>query len=667
MKFSRLLSLLSIFIYMILSILQPASIAAMDGYNKGLQVASIGFSDDFEAATLGGDWSTNQTYNGVIEASSDYGYNSNRSAFLGQKVAGAATATLHLSLDLTGKIDVFLDFWARSTGGGAYRRVFISDDNGTNWKMISELSGASSTFSHHVFDIANAAEVNGLSLNNKFQIIFYFSHYDAKAGDGFVIDDVRMTTRSQEIASFPLAQDSFEVGIWNQGLYPQSYNEGTIEFNTDYVHLGGRSVFLGQKVAGAASASVHLLFDLTGQTDVLLDFWSRPTGDGAYRELYISDDNGANLTKIANLDSRLREFEHKSINIAAEAQKHGLTLNNKFRIIFSFRHYNARVGDGFVIDDLKIVRTSLSGKVYNQAATNGNEVVGAFVEACSADNVCQMITTNADGSYGFGDLATGTYALRALPPAGNNSMIGALGPITLAANTPLANQDIILPQATGTPAGTAITPRVGLINGVPSVFWRTPITLTQRACAGGTVSYQLYNDGVVVRNGNLTEVSAGNFSVEIAPLFPLHGTIQITVNIVCAGQAQEPITFNVWIDPSGVVVNTAGQPIQDATVTLYRADTANGPFTLVPSGSGIMSPANRVNPMKTNDKGAFGWDVIAGFYKVRAEKAGCTAPGSSQTYNETMVLTIPPPVTDLRVVLFCGEQANQIFLPFASR
>ncbi len=58
------------------------------------------------------------------------------------------------------------------------------------------------TFSHHVFDIANAAEVNGLSLNNKFQIIFYFSHYDAKAGDGFVIDDVRMTTRSQEIASF---------------------------------------------------------------------------------------------------------------------------------------------------------------------------------------------------------------------------------------------------------------------------------------------------------------------------------------------------------------------------------------------------------------------------------------------------------------------------------
>ena len=89
MKFSRLLSLLSIFIYMILSILQPASIAAMDGYNKGLQVASIGFSDDFEAATLGGDWSTNQTYNGVIEASSDYGYNSNRSAFLGQKVAGS--------------------------------------------------------------------------------------------------------------------------------------------------------------------------------------------------------------------------------------------------------------------------------------------------------------------------------------------------------------------------------------------------------------------------------------------------------------------------------------------------------------------------------------------------------------------------------------------------
>ncbi len=81
--------------------------------------------------------------------------------FSDKNVSGAASAFLKLAVDLTGKSDFFLDFWARSTGGGSYRRVFISDDNGTNWKMISELSGASSTFSNHMPDNANAAEVNG--------------------------------------------------------------------------------------------------------------------------------------------------------------------------------------------------------------------------------------------------------------------------------------------------------------------------------------------------------------------------------------------------------------------------------------------------------------------------------------------------------------------------
>jgi hypothetical protein len=82
-------------------------------------------------------------------------------------------------------------------------------------------------------------------------------------------------------------------------------------------------------------------------------------------------------------------------------------------------------------------------------------------------------------------------------------------------------------------------------------------------------------------------------------------------------------------------------------VTLSRSDLVGGPFTTVPNGSAIMSPSNRVNPDTTPANGKFGWDVLAGFYKVHAAKAGCTSADSA-------VMNIPPPVTNLVLVLNCG-------------
>lgn len=69
-----------------------------------------------------------------------------------------------------------------------------------------------------------------------------------------------------------------------------------------------------------------------------------------------------------------------------------------------------------------------------------------------------------------------------------------------------------------------------------------------------------------------------------------------------------------------------------------------------------MSPTNRNNPSLTNVQGLFGWDVITGYYKVRAEKAGCRSPNNGPlNYVETEVLQIPPPVTDISLVLDCGQ------------
>jgi len=81
-----------------------------------------------------------------------------------------------------------------------------------------------------------------------------------------------------------------------------------------------------------------------------------------------------------------------------------------------------------------------------------------------------------------------------------------------------------------------------------------------------------------------------------------------------------------------------------------------------------MSPANRTNPDLTDANGHFGWDVIAGLYKVRAEKAGCVAPSNpAQPYVESAVIEVPPPVTDLDLRLDCGINNVHLYLPVVRR
>ena len=165
----------------------------------------------------------------------------------------------------------------------------------------------------------------------------------------------------------------------------------------------------------------------------------------------------------------------------------------------------------------------------------------------------------------------------------------------------------------------------------------------------------------------MVESPAGTYTASIDALYPFSGDARVVITLQCPGGDPTQIPFNIWIDPSGVVVNTNGAPVPGATVTLYRADVASGPFDIVVSGSAVMSPGNRDNPMQTDTAGLFGWDVIAGYYTVRAEKSGCVAADNrSQPYAQTEVLTIPPPVTDLRLVLYCGEQAH-IYLPIVIR
>ncbi len=113
---------------------------------------------------------------------------------------------------------------------------------------------------------------------------------------------------------------------------------------------------------------------------------------------------------------------------------------------------------------------------------------------------------------------------------------------------------------------------------------------------------------------------------------------------------------NVLIDPGGNVLDTNGNPISGATVTILRSSAWAGPFTaLDPSDPGIL-PA--VNPETTGSDGAFDWDVYSGYYEIQSSAAGCTAADDPSDDDATIgPYPVPPPQLGLVVTMACADEA----------
>jgi hypothetical protein len=134
------------------------------------------------------------------------------------------------------------------------------------------------------------------------------------------------------------------------------------------------------------------------------------------------------------------------------------------------------------------------------------------------------------------------------------------------------------------------------------------------------------------------------------PNNPNYGSVPFIVSYMnnlatFAGQAGEfHENFNLYVDPAGYVydVNTE-ERISGASVWLQRPDGEGG-WENIPIGQTppIMQPD--VNPQITGADGQYQWDVLEGSYRVHVE-----APGYYPA--DSIVVTIPPPVTDLHVGL----------------
>jgi hypothetical protein len=227
----------------------------------------------------------------------------------------------------------------------------------------------------------------------------------------------------------------------------------------------------------------------------------------------------------------------------------------------------------------------------------------------------------------------------------------------------MAGSDLVAPVLTlgpgpqPPPDGTTIESIDENINGIPVVIVGTSPRLSTSGCPDGTATFDITVDGASIAGGTLTESPAGSGQYSgLTGALNSVGDAAVSITIDCPVDPDETVEFGIYIDPSGHVRDPAGAPIVGATVELFRSANPTGPFAPVPDESAVMSPSNRTNPDLTDADGHFGWDVVAGYYKVRASKDGCVSNADrSQAFAETHVMTIPPPVTDLDIRLYCDE------------
>jgi len=293
-------------------------------------------------------------------------------------------------------------------------------------------------------------------------------------------------------------------------------------------------------------------------------------------------------------------------------------------------------------------------------------VAGAIAQLCRADGRCVAALTDSLGRYSVRlheAMVDGTpFTLSANPPTGRVLLplrdVLQVWPVV---GSVLDGNDALFKAPDSFPSGTQLEPlRAFSSSGVPIVYWKDSLRLATTGCVGAIATYTLHegtdSSGSVLTSGRmLYDAATRMYVANIPPLSPAHGLFTVTMKLDCPNGPDQLKSFPLYIDPSGHVRNTNGNAIRGAKMTLYRSDYALGPFEVVPDGSTIMSPANRTNPMYSDERGYFGWDTLAGYYVVRAEKPGCTAVGhTDRSYTETGVLPVPPPVTDLDLRLDCS-------------
>jgi uncharacterized repeat protein (TIGR01451 family) len=184
--------------------------------------------------------------------------------------------------------------------------------------------------------------------------------------------------------------DGFESGALSSAWETAVTEEGRVRVLADLPQSGSYSVVLDDSVAGAAKSEAALILtaDLTGQTEVTLNFSWHDLGDeydANYDGLFVREAPEAAWIKVYDFaGSNNDAYQNGQVDLKEVASANNLTLTDRFQVKFgfydnfSFTPSNISTGDGYAIDDVSLTCVP-KGLAVTQQVDNQNPQPGAAV------------------------------------------------------------------------------------------------------------------------------------------------------------------------------------------------------------------------------------------------------------------------------------------------
>lgn len=162
---------------------------------------------------------------------------------------------------------------------------------------------------------------------------------------------------SPTTASFPF-YDGFKSGTLGAEWGIDFTNEGRVRVDPYHPYAGTYSLLLDDWQSDGiwSVAAAILTVDLSGQSQVELDFWwdEFGTGDQTQDGVFISADQGVTWYRVLSFDADPTAWRHEVIDLDAAAAANGLALNEHFQIKFQFYDDDPIPTDGYAIDEVHV-------------------------------------------------------------------------------------------------------------------------------------------------------------------------------------------------------------------------------------------------------------------------------------------------------------------------
>ena len=312
-------------------------------------------------------------------------------------------------------------------------------------------------------------------------------------------------------------------------------------------------------------------------------------------------------------------------------------------------------------------------------------------------------TADAGGNYAIGGLLEGAYRIYFIDTSrkyrdqyyseddsSGADSIDEADDVQVTINTVTSNIDVTLtlpapPTVDVEVPGGSVTsdPDTGEVTIMTTAGSVGDIRITRNVACGDSSTTP---DNVkLLMNGTsyaMLRVSPGVYETSIPAAHVTNATLSVTWD--CSGVGSDVVVGTIVLyDPSGLVTDADGEPIEGASVTLYRVpdwlpDSGDMPFncrttdTRGSDGWGdlpaaeidvgvIMNPAvdvksaiiePAVNPQLTDSDGHYGWDVSEGCWYVAVQADGYESKTSP-------VVGVPPEVLDLDITLMPTLNSNE--------